>query len=58
MSLSVVLTGSQGNEIYNFYPSLHRWYLSSLEIVSPITTELLNSFEPGVMKTINEPELV
>lgn len=58
LSLSVVLTGSQGNEIYNFtrhytdgiYPGFGDRYAN-------VSTRALNAFEAGVNENTNEPRI-
>ncbi|WP_144892068.1 SusC/RagA family TonB-linked outer membrane protein [Flavobacterium tiangeerense] len=58
MSLSVVLTGSQGNEIYNFT----RHYTDGIypgfgDRFANISARALNSFEAGVNENTNEPRI-
>ncbi len=58
MSLSVVLTGSQGNEIYNFT----RHYTDGIypgfgDRFANISARALNSFEAGVNEDTNEPRI-
>lgn len=58
ITLGVVLTGSQGNEIYNFtrhytdgiYPGFGDRYANA-------STEVLNAFEPGVNENTNVPRI-
>lgn len=57
-SLSVVLTGSQGNEIYNFT----RHYTDGIypgfgDRFANVSTRALNAFEPGVNENTNEPRI-
>lgn len=58
LSLSVVLTGSQGNEIYNFT----RHYTDGIypgfgDRFANLTTRAINAFEPGVNENTNEPRI-
>ncbi|WP_243416251.1 SusC/RagA family TonB-linked outer membrane protein [Flavobacterium sp. HTF] len=58
VSLSVVLTGSQGNEIYNFT----RHYTDGIypgfgDRFANLTTRAINAFEPGVNENTNEPRI-
>lgn len=58
MSLSVVVTGSQGNEIYNFT----RHYTDGIypgfgDRFANISARALNAFEPGVNENTNEPRI-
>jgi len=58
LSLSVVLTGSQGNEIYNFT----RHYTDGIypgfgDRFANVSTRAINAFEPGVNENTNEPRI-
>lgn len=58
ISLSVVLTGSQGNEIYNFT----RHYTDGIypgfgDRFANVSTRALDAFEPGVNENTNEPRI-
>nr|WP_315222122.1 TonB-dependent receptor [uncultured Flavobacterium sp.] len=58
ISLSVVLTGSQGNEIYNFT----RHYTDGIypgfgDRFANVSTRAINAFEPGVNENTNEPRI-
>jgi len=58
ISLSVVLTGSQGNEIYNFT----RHYTDGIypgfgDRFANVSTRAVNTFEPGVNENTNEPRI-
>ena len=58
LSLSVVLTGSQGNEIYNFT----RHYIDGIypgfgDRYGNLSTEVVNAFEPGVNENTNVPRI-
>ena len=58
LSLSVVLTGSQGNEIYNFT----RHYIDGIypgfgDRYGNVSTEVVNAFEPGVNENTNVPRI-
>ena len=58
LSLSVVLTGSQGNEIYNFT----RHYTDGIypgfgDRFANVSTRAVNTFEPGVNENTNEPRI-
>lgn len=57
-NLSVVLTGSQGNEIYNFT----RHYIDGIypgfgDRYGNVSTRVLNAFEAGVNENTNEPRI-
>ncbi|OIV39973.1 SusC/RagA family TonB-linked outer membrane protein [Flavobacterium johnsoniae] len=58
LSLSIVLTGSQGNEIYNFT----RHYTDGIypgfgDRFANVSTRAINTFEPGVNENTNEPRI-
>lgn len=58
LSLSVVLTGSEGNEIYNFT----RHYTDGIypgfgDRFANVSTRAINAFEPGVNENTNEPRI-
>lgn len=58
ISLSIALTGSQGNEIYNFT----RHYTDGIypgfgDRFANVSTRALNAFEPGVNENTNEPRI-
>ncbi|WP_238160803.1 SusC/RagA family TonB-linked outer membrane protein [Flavobacterium cupreum] len=58
ISLSVVLTGSQGNEIYNFT----RHYTDGIypgfgDRFANVSTRAVDAFEPGVNENTNEPRI-
>ncbi|MET3029446.1 TonB-dependent receptor [Flavobacterium sp. UW10123] len=58
ISLSIALTGSQGNEIYNFT----RHYTDGIypgfgDRFANVSTRALDAFEPGVNENTNEPRI-
>ncbi|RKR12033.1 TonB-linked SusC/RagA family outer membrane protein [Flavobacterium sp. 90] len=58
LSLSIMLTGSEGNEIYNFT----RHYTDGIypgfgDRFANVSTRAINAFEPGVNENTNEPRI-